>query len=339
MNTTLKKWLFLSLTPLYLFLIYYKTVSGADLEGLLIVSVAILVVFLPVQLLVQENQLETNRIEIFEDETIARYLNAVFVFMTIFTIYIFLHYAGLEQQDKETKRIAAGIFYISWWYVSHQLLNIYKYVGETSKLKMLFLFLFIVMLIVSMSLAKLPSQMGWAYFLALFVELLKVSFTLLLIIPTLGIKVVGAFFKAMFRRTFRLKAPKINSTKDVEEMLKMPIATFLVFMMIGIPMINQFSIWISSVNTYNIALLLTISMIFISLMGVIFQLQILISEFVQESKKAKKLLYVSIGAFYLAMIVNIGVANTIENSSLRMQGIQTEIMDSNTKLQEWSKKH
>ena len=339
MNTIFKKWLFLSLTPLYLFLIYYKTVTGADLEGLMMVSVIILVVFLPVQLLVQENNLSASRVEIFEDETISHYLSAVFVFMTIFTIYIFLFYAGLQQQDKATIRVVVGVFYISWWYVSHQLLNIYKYVGDTSKLKMLFLFLFIVALIVSTSLAKLPSHMGWEYFLVLFVELLKVGFTLLLIIPTLGIKVISMIFKAMFRRTFRLKSPTINSTKDVEEMLKVPVISYLVFIGVGVPMINQFSIWISSVDTYNIALLLTISMIFISLMGVVFQLQIFISEFVQESQKAEKLLYLSIGAFYLAMIVNMGVVNTIENSSLKMQGIQTEIMDSNVKLQEWSKRH
>ena len=323
------------LTPLYLSLIFYKLSTGADFEGLFMVSVTILVLYLPMQLIIKQNELPLSHDVIFSYQEILNLLYPVFALIGMVTIYT------VAQSFKIDDKILVGIIlatYAIWWWLTENLFQIVEKGDEEVQVKMVGMLLFVIALALMDHFPKLPSQIDLWYALELLITIFYVIVMTLFLLPRYGLKVIKFLAKDALRAANPLSNKKERKQSrsvenDIESVLNVLIMAIFFFVLILVPLIN----WIASItdgwDPQVIAVIMTLFMIILSAFGAYFQLRIFISYFIKEINTAKKLANISLGLFYLATIVNMGFMETITESTQHLESTQKSIHEFNKKVQ------
>ena len=337
----IEKTIFLMLTPLYLFLIYYKTVMGADLEGLIAVSFVIFILYLPIQILVTENDLELTFDAIFNNYDVVSYLRIVFGILGLLALFTLSHFLPFGKEMEKMFTTGIGIvIYGLWWFLTNRLLKLANEGSDEAKVKIIGWLIFIMTLVLASFMSELPNKIGFEYFLTLAVMIFQVSIVTLLLIPSIGIRVfwniLVAIVKSGLKSAFgsNKKSYSTSNAKDLEESLQVPMAILLLAVMFLVPFIDWINSIVADVDPYMTAIGLTLSMIFISAMGAYFQVRIFVATLVKDVARHKTVTLTVLGVFYGAMIVNMGIVNTIENSSTEIKKVQRGFDMFNRSIQE-----
>jgi len=332
--TKIKEWLFLALTPLYLWIVFYKLSSGADLEGILTLSAIIFVLYLPIQIITAENELSLSFQEIFGHQAIRSLLYPLFGLLTLVGAFMLF-----EKYMVGSKEIGIGLFvalYGVWWYITNNLIDMLANGTETTKFKMISMLLFIISLIVMMKFPHLPSKIDAWYFLELAFSLLYIVMIGLAIVPKYGFKVLGKLYGSALKSTFGSKNKSSIDYDKVEAAaggsMSILITMFLLYGMIFIPFISWLTSITDSWNSTAIAIFITVVTIVVSSFGAYFQVRLFISYFTQNQKKALRITIITLSIFYIAAIVNMGFIGTVDKSSRSIEFGQQKIHDFNENI-------
>ena len=212
-QTRLKEFFFLSLTLVYLGLVFYKTSVGADTSGLLAVAVIIFVLYLPLQSIVADHQIPIDFHNVFSHSEITKLLTPLILMAALAAIFV-----GLEIFDVQHKYMLQGFaigMYALWWWMSDNLLDIAVNSSDATLIKMVGMLIFIVTLLVILALPRLPEEVDIWYFLELFTSTLYILFMGAIFIPGLGFKAVTVLLKTMAMASLKsLTSSKKSSSNN-----------------------------------------------------------------------------------------------------------------------------
>ena len=332
--TRIKEFLFLSLTPFYLWLVFSKLSSGADFEGLLAISVIILVLYLPIQLIAKQYELPFSFKEIFEHDEILNLIYPLFGFLLLVGMFTFGRATDVEKNILMGISLAA---YALWWLLTNRLFNLVERGNDETQIKMLSMLFFVIALALVINFPKLPSEINYMYFLELLLTMLYVAGITLIMLPKYGLKMLKIFAKDAFRSAFKMKKKRsisVSPENALEFSVGAVLSVFILFIAVVVPFIN----WVASITDNwgprTIAISMTIFMILISAFGAYFQIRIFISYFVKEEAKTVKSTKTVLALFYLVAVINMGVMGTIDNSTKRLESSQNNIHNFNKKVHE-----
>lgn len=334
--------LLLAMTPIYLALVYYKTVMGADTQSLLLISALILVVYVPIGAAISDNTLPVSIHTVLMHTSISKYLYLVFGLIVLYLLHENVHLIHLNHKDTSDLRgvIALGIFSI-WWLISGHLIKLATEGSDGTQLKMFFWVLFILSLIVIEFLPPLPSKISFMYFVELALSMLGVVVIGLLLVPQIGIKVFWAIFKAIMKdaikTAFGSKKKRGGGSKafdkNLEELAAPLLMVFLLYGMIFVPLINWFTSVTSSVDPFWTSVSITTIMILVSAFGVNFQLKLFYSYFWNDTKRTAKASMITLGVFYALILANIGYLHKLNENAVRIEQGQKTLERFNQNLQ------
>lgn len=317
----LYKFLVLALAPVYLFIVYYKSVVGADLESLIALSVFIFLLYVPMQIYFTENGVDDTIENLLADEWIMSYLRLIFLLIILVGISAFI----LEslRPPEIVHNIFALVIYGVWWMVSNRLLDMAANGSATSVFKMYGWFAFILGLVLVSMMSELPSEFGLGYILTLLGILLSVGVTTLFLIPRVGLQVLYKLFLSAVR------SPKRKSTTysvdSIEKSLQGYIQILFLSYIVLVPTIIGVSNFISSLNAYTVAFLLSASLIIVSAFGSYLQVSLFISAFEKQTSKIALKSFSFVAIFYTAMMVNMNIVNTVETNAQKIAQTQKSV--------------
>ncbi|QOY53208.1 hypothetical protein [Candidatus Sulfurimonas baltica] len=316
---------FLLLTPMYLWMVYYKTVYDTDLGGLLVLSTILLIVYFPFQVILSQNKQELSIHSLLDNEDARRYLNILFTSVGIFVAGGVLSVFFTHMKGNIFFLIIGFSIYASWLYLSHNIFLIWMKSDLANFVKIAAMLLLIIGLFIASSILDIREEFGFSYIIAFISVFVQAIFTLILIMPSIAISV--------FRLVFNSKPSSDssnNSNVTLMPLLFTPGGLFMFFMFFMFFM-DWFSNYINSFNSHTVALLLTVSMIGISSLGTYFQLRVFAGTFFYTH--IKKISLVLLALFYGIMIINMNIVNTIDNTSKKIQIIQANVSNFNKTVQ------
>lgn len=318
------KWFLLTLTPIYLSLIYYKNVTGVDLLGLLIVSLIMFLLYLPIQTVVSESGNDLSIEAILHNKKIQSYLNALYLFILSVSIFLatIVLLPSLNKLLGNYLILIVLILYIMWLHFSTKLTYMIFECQPLNLLKMLGFFIFIIALMVVVYIGSIPYKFGFMYIYSLFGIIFKSVLVIVFAFPVLVLSIFGLF----------TNATSSTSSNNGDAALMGPGVLFA-GLIIMIPTINWFSSFINSIDAYSVSLIFAAAMILISALGAYFQIRILIGTFVSSSKKRQNISLIFLILFYGIMIVNMHFFNTVEKNSKNIERMQFSVKSFNKSLQ------
>ena len=338
--THLRASFFLILTPFYLWLVFAKLSVGADFEGILSISIIILVLYLPIQLTVKQYDIPLTFTEVFKHEEILKLIYPLFGMLILTALFTF----GKEIKMKnEYLMVIALIAYGLWWFLTSRLLTLIKHGDDETQLKMLGMFFFVIAIALISNFPKLPDSIDFWYFIAVALTALKVLLFTLMLVPQYGIKVVGFLAKDALKSVFGGSTrSKKQSNIDVADAFEGSVGAVFMMMVLFVVIFVPFINWVTSItdswNSQIIAILITILMIAISAFGAYFQIRLFISYFVKEKLKAQRVTTTFLSLFYLAAIINMGVTGTVDHRTKQLESTQKGIHNFNDKMHELDSK-
>jgi hypothetical protein len=309
---------FFLLAPIYLVLVYYKTVYDVNTDGLLIVSFMIFLFYLPFQALLSDSSKDISIQVLLENEDATNYLNNLFIFIGfIFIVGKIIEQFGLSHY--KTIEITYGlIIYLLWVNLTFKIFSIFAESDLTNILKMLF-FLFLILGLIAVSRISNIHESGFAYFVVLIWTVIKFAFFMVFFMPPLYLAALGMMPDTP-------QNTKKSSSEGSVAFLPVLLGGFLLFVMF----MEWFSDFINSFDAYSVALILTTFMIGISAMGTYFQLRIFSATFFKNSKGVS---LAALCVFYGVMFVNMNIVSSVEQTSKKIHQSQTSIKSFNNWLQ------
>lgn len=325
MTKSIEKFIYLSLTPLYLFMVYYKTVLGADLEGLIAVSVVTLLLYVPIQILILQGRSDFIKV----------YLRLIFGLIALVGLFAYL------ESMKVSKEIMGGFafaVYILWWFISSKLLDIALYGDSVAQLKIFGWFFFILGLSILNTVSSLPDQMNFMYFVELILMMLYIFLVTMLLVPRVGIKVFAKIMLFILKDGLKgIFGGSKEKRQSSEETTQEDVEKFFNFIVFGIILVvimsDVVNSFIQGMDPWWSAVGISATMIIVSAIGAHFQVNLFVSHFVQDSSKKTKITVTSLAIFYGAMMINMGLVNTIEKNSTKIQSTQKSMDTFNSSLQ------
>lgn len=334
-QTYLKEWLFLLLTPLYLGIVFYKLLSGTQVEDILILSSAIFVLYLPIQIVVAENHLPLTFSAVFShDEVLSLIYPVVGLVLLAGGIMI------IERFLPEFKDVAVGIFllmYALWWYVTNQLLELFKASSVETKIKMSSMLLFIVSLIIISNFPNLPAKVDGWYFVMLAVYMGYVGVLLLALVPKYAFVVLGHVFKSALKRTFSMKRTRsevVDPSDAVEFSFTLLAGGFILYILAFIPLVSWMSQALNSWDATTLAVMITLTTVVVSLFGAYFQVRLFVSYFVQDNAKVIKATIAVLALFYTGTFLSMGFMDTVDQNTKQVESGQKSLYKLNERLNE-----
>ena len=326
------------MTPLYLGIIYYKIVTGADLLGLFTVTFIIAVFYLPLKALLVSNGSELTLHSLFKDEDIEQYLNSIFYFVIIFIgtgILLSLLSLFLDKNDNISFIVGVAailIVYFSWASITMRYGDVMALVSTFEAIKMFGIVLFLMVLFVAIDISEIR-QSGFDYILSLVFIVFKDIIIILLAFP--------GFFMAVYE-AFGIKSSSTKKKSDVSIigiLLYLSPGLFLFGFIFFSMFIEWFSDFINDFNAYYIAFSITALMMIVSAYGTLFQVRLFMGSFFDNQKKALQASFVFVAVFYGAMIIHINLLDSINHNTHEISSFQHSIEEFNRSFQQRFKNH
>lgn len=311
----LEQYLFLLLTPIYMGIIYYKTIMNPNQYSLMIITGIILFVFSPFQFLLKDKKEKVDIFDIFKNEQIMDYFKSIYIFVAVAIVSVFIS----SFLNNSYFWIFFIIIYISWYFISEKFILIFLELELKSQIKLIGIFLFFVLTVYLSgyselsyhSSIKINTDNNFAdstlysidlslNFIGLIFNIIKIFF-----ISTLAILL-------LFPTLFMVLLENIDLSAFFSGIASIISIIFFVFLFLLI----AFSDWISSIlikesiesTLRNISIL----MMFITFLGVLYQLKIFISYFTNNKINIQKYSILLISIFYLSMFADI-ILNSAQN--------------------------
>ncbi|UCN00027.1 hypothetical protein LCX93_10925 [Sulfurimonas sp. SWIR-19] len=323
-----KSLFFFLLMPVYLGLVYYKTVYESDIEGLLALSVIMLLVYLPFASLLAQENAELSIYSLLENEEANRYLNLLFLFVGMFVLLAgvifaltFFHMGHLIANMGMFNIGIALTIYAVWVLLTHRLFLIWLESDLINFLKMGFMLFLIIGLFIAHDISNIHQEVGFTYMVTLAWTVVKDIFFLIILMP--------AFFSYMLGFVGDSKKESIGGISLLPLLFTLP--GFLFAYIVFVLFIDWASGFINSFNSYQAALALSVSMIVISALGTYFQLRVFMGTFFKQN--VQKLSYVFLGIFYATMMIHMNLVDSIDKTASSISHMQWEAKHVNKKLQ------
>lgn len=316
------KYFIFMLTPLYLGMTYYKTVAGTDISGLLSIAFVTFVIYQPLQTLINRKNLDLSYFAITQDKEIMLYFRYLIIFFTLFilsTLLITLFGKSLEM----VLSILSLVMLVFWWFVSRKIYTIAQSGSEFDFYKMVGLYLFMIALYLGVNFSTISSVGGMNYLFSVIGISFDTLFFGLVLMPPLGLILVNSLFGigGKFIKSFF----SVNAVQGIGSM----IVPGMVITIFAVGIINSI---VNSFNAYTLSFLSTVLMLAISGFGAQFQLKLFISTFIQDSALIKKYTFIAISAFYLIMMINMGLVDTVDTMSKEIHNTQKSIFNFSEKF-------
>ena len=275
------------------------------------VSFLLLILYVPVQALIEKEKLDYSVDNIFDNENIIMYLRTVLAFLATYVVYSIIMSSNIF-----TGYMSFIIFiplYIGWYIISVKLLALAKDLKGLHELRIHGLLGFITFLFFISFFLALPSNQGFFNNLAAIVGLyIQMIIFVLLFLPAVGSHVASPLIKNGFAGISMLFS-LLNPVKLIL------VYALLVFVVNGIDAIAQ------SINAYWMSFLVSIVMIGISALGSWFQINLFLSRYQKDIQVRKKASLIFIGIFYTIMVLNMGLISTIKNNSHKIRATQKNV--------------
>lgn len=314
------KFFLLVLGVIYLVMIYYKTVIGAEISSLIEISVAIFIIYQPLQTIVAQRGIPFSIDAIAEDEEVIDYFRTLFVFVLLVGLdATFCAIFGTKGTILDGIHILFLFsIYIAWYSITKKIFTLASG-DDLSFLKMFGTYLFIIALIVFSEFSDIPLYSDLvtnilSIAIGLIFLAIKVAFIAFVLMPPWGIRVVSSLFKIGGNMDRVVNMDTLNSIAFIG----------LIGLIFGVPL---FDYLFNSISSYTAALFITALMILISGIGAIYQISLIMSSFIKDSEKRFKYTIGAVAVFYLVMIVNMNVIDTIDNLSNKISHAQHSISE------------
>lgn len=330
----------LGLTPLYLFLVYFKTLMGADIDGLISISVLILVIYVPIGAAVTDNRLPVSIRTVITNTSLPKYLYLVIGLTLSILLLAFVDSLHINFRDKQNIGAAVSIVvYGFWWFISGHLNRLAKEGSDATRFKVLFWTYFILTLLIIRYLPPLPNEINFEYFVKLLYSMFHILVIISLFIPQVGRKILGVLFGMMAKKgyesVFGSKKKKRAMSLD-GAMQGLGTLAFFALMFYGVvfvPFMNWLTTTMSSIDPFWTSALFTTAMILVSAFGASFQLRLFFSYFWEDEQRVWKATRLALVAFYSLLLLNIGYLNKINKNAAAIEKTQKTIEQFNDKVQ------
>ncbi len=311
------KYFIFMLTPFYLGLTYYKTVSGTDISGLLSIAFITFTIYQPLQTLINRKNLDLSYHTIIQDQEVMLYFRYLMLFFIIFTVTT-LPIIFFGKSLGVSLSFLSILVFVCWWFVSKKIYNIAQSGSEFDFYKMVSLYLFMIVLFLGVKFSTITNYGGMNYLFGVIGISFDTLFFGLILMPPLGFILInslfgigGKFVKGFF---------SVHTVGAIGSM----IVPGMVITIFAVGIINSI---VNSVNAYSLSFVSTLLMLGISGFGSLFQIKLFISTFIEDSTLVKKYTLIGISAFYLIMMINMGLVGTINNMSKSIHNVQKSSLD------------
>lgn len=336
------QWVFLLMTPIYLGLVYYKMVSGVDTPALINISIIMAIFYVPLQIMVTESKLTVDIKAIANDTNIRAYFIPVCALIALLTLIGMMDLFHVGHRTNDATKLLSLIAYGIWWYVSEKLFALSQYDNYTIKIKLGFWLVFILSLLAIEFMPALPGKFDWTYAIGFVLNIIAFVVVGAMMVPRIGFQMLKRIVKALTGDALNsglYNSPssiqqKHDSGYDVDAVIRPFVALFLLYSMVFIPFIGWLSSVANSIDPFWTAIWLTLIMTGISSLGAHFQLKLLFSRFLDDQEKVQRISNVALFGFYLVILVNIGLINTIHDNENRIKETQQSIERLNNQLQQ-----
>jgi hypothetical protein len=140
---------------------------------------------------------------------------------------------------------------------------------------------------------------------------------------------VGALLKDVQKSLSRTQQSSVRGKRDsdfdLEAMMRPFIVLFILYGMVFIPFVDWFNTFANGIDSFWVALWLTLIMVGVSALGAHFQLTLFFSYLLDDQGKVRRVTKLAFVGFYLVLLVNVGLVNTISDNEQRIKKAQQSI--------------
>lgn len=297
------KYFIYALTPLYLVIIYYETVKGADLNSLIEITFVMFTIYIPVKMMITQKNLEFSYHAISEDKDIIQYFRYIFLFYISFIIP-FIWIITLIP---------------TWWFLSKKIYELATEVDNKDSYTLFGTYIYLVVLMSASLLSSISGLHGMDYIGALFDSFFTIVLYAIILMPPLAYTILSSLFSGFFSAGKKA----LSVSFSIEKILGVLLGGYLL-MAISIGAVSSF---INSFDAYTLAFISTTIMILTSGLGSIFQIKLFVSTFKTDAKEIQKLSIIFVGLFYAIMVVNMNIVDTVGKLSYSIKNKQEALFD------------
>ena len=300
---------FFLLTPLYLGVVYYKTVFNVDINGLLALSLFILTFYLPIHILLNKNNQFMSISSLLNNKETIKYFSTIFPIIILVilalgtTLILSINNFTLDYYYLNISFLIVS--YILWIVLTHKIFLIWIQNDCALFLQITLLLFFTLSLFLASFIFEISQEFNTLYILGFFHNLTKTLLLVIFLMPSLILYLLGIL---------KYKESSLKHKLALTSFIFTPFGFLisLVFLTILIECILEFT---SAFDSYTKAILLTLGMILISAVGSYFQLHLFTNMFFKKYKKLTHILFLS---FYVLMVVNILLYDSINGMSQKI---------------------
>ena len=107
---------------------------------------------------------------------------------------------------------------------------------------------------------------------------------------------------------------------------------FMIYSMVFLPLLNWVTSLTDSIDAKTLAIILTLLMVTVSGFGAYFQLRLFWSFFIKDPAKNIVTTQITLAVFYAAIVINMGVLDTINKNAVLIESSQKSIHNLNEQV-------